>query len=69
MTIILKLTKHAQDKMAFLGITKEQIKNTIERGSKFKQRDGYLAVYRYLKVAYKIVDKEVYKIKTVYIIR
>jgi hypothetical protein len=69
MTVKLKLTKHAQNKMIFLGITKEQIKGTIERGSKFKQTDGYLAVYRYLKVAYKIVNKRVYKIKTVYIMR
>ncbi|MEK6841230.1 MAG: DUF4258 domain-containing protein [Nanoarchaeota archaeon] len=69
MTIIIKLTKHAQDKMIFLGITKEQIKNAILRGSKFKQTDGYLAVYSYLKVAYKIIEKDVYKIKTIYIAR
>jgi len=69
MTIILKLTRHAQDKMIFLGMTKEQIKNTILKGSKFRQTDGYLAVYSYLKVAYKIIGKDVYKIKTVYIVR
>ena len=69
MTIVIKLTRHAQDKIIFLGITKEQVKNTILRGSKFKQTDGYLAVYRYLKVAYKIIGKDVYKIKTVYMAR
>ena len=65
--MILKLTKHAQDKMILLGITKEQIKNTIKMGSKFKQTDGYLAVHGYIKVAYKIINKEIYKIKTVYV--
>ena len=65
--MIIKLTKHAQDKMILLGITKEQIKNTILMGSKFKQTDGYLAIYRYVKVAYKIIGKDVYKIKTVYV--
>ena len=69
MPIIIKLTRHAQDKMIFLGVTKEQVKNVILRGSKFKQTDGYLAVYRYLKVAYKIIGKNVYKIKTVYMMR
>ena len=65
--MILKLTKHAQDKMILLGIIKEQIRNTIKMGSKFKQTDGYLAVHGYIKVAYKIINKEIYKIKTVYV--
>ena len=69
MTIEIKLTKHAQDKMIFLGITKDQVKNTILRGSKFKQTDGYLVIHGYLKVAYKIIEKNIYKIKTVYIER
>ena len=69
MTIEIKLTKHAQDKMIFLGVTKDQVKNTILRGSKFKQTDGYLAIHGYLKVAYKIIGKNIYKIKTVSIER
>ena len=69
MTITVKLTRHAQDKMLLLGIIKEQIKNAILRGSKFKQTDGYLTVYSYLKVAYRIIEKDVYKVKTVYIVR
>jgi len=67
--MIIKITKHAQDKMIFLGITKDQIKNAILRGSKFKQTDGYLAVYGYIKVAYKIIGKDIYKIKTVYMVK
>lgn len=67
--MIIKLTKHAADKMVLLGITKQQIKNTIIRGSKFNQTDGYLAIYGYIKVAYKIIGKDIYLIKSVYITR
>jgi len=65
--IKLKITKHANDKMMWLGISKEDIKKAILRGSKFKQTDGYLAIYTYLKVAYKKLDENLYKIKTVII--
>lgn len=67
--MIIKLTKHAQDKMIFLGITKDQIKNAILRGSRFKQTDGYLSVYGYIKVSYKVIGKNIYKIKTVYVVK
>ena len=53
--------------MVIHGITKEQIKITIERGAKSKQTDGYLASFTYIKVAYKIIEKNCYKIKTVFI--
>ena len=65
--MIIRLTRHAQDKMILFEVTKEQIKTTIKRGSKFKQTEGYLAVYGYLKVAYRIIGEAVYKIKTVYV--
>ena len=65
--IKLKITKHANDKMLWLGISEEDIKRTILRGSKFKQTDGYLTIYTYIKVAYKKLNKNVYKIKTVMI--
>ena len=67
--MIIRLTKHASDKMLLLGLTRLQVENAIKRGSKFNQTDGYLAVYGYIKVAYKIIDRNVYKIKTVYIMR
>ena len=63
--IILKITKHANDRMMWLGISEEDVKKAISRGSKFKQTDGYLAIYTYLKVAYKKLDENLYKIKTV----
>ena len=59
------ITNHARDKMHIEGIEKEQIKMCIERGAKFKQTDGFLAVYTYIQVAYKIISKDVYLIKTV----
>jgi len=67
--MIILLSKHAQDKAALLGIRKQQIKDAIMKGSKFKQTDGYLAIYTYLKVAYKEVKQETYYIKTVFIDR
>ena len=65
----IKITKHAQDRMILHGITKEQIKTAISRGSKFKQTDGYKSVHGYITVAYKVIGKGVYKIKTVYVER
>ena len=65
--IIIVLTRHAKEKMVVHGITKEQIKRTIQQGAKMKQTDGYLASYAYVKVAYKEIGKNMYKIKTVFI--
>jgi len=59
------ITNHARDKMHIEGIEKEQIKMCIKRGAKFKQTDGFLAIHSYIRVAYKIIDKDKYLIKTV----
>ena len=67
MDIRLKLTKHADDKRRLEGITIDQIKTAIKRGSISKQTDGFLAHYSYIKVAYKKIGKNVYKIKTVFV--
>lgn len=64
----MRFTKHAIDKMAWLGISEEQVKETIEKGSKYKQKVGLLAKYTYISAAYKKV-KDYYLIKTVYIER
>ena len=61
----LVISNHARDKMHIEGIEKEQIKRCIKRGAKFKQTDGFLAVYSYISVAYKILGKDKYLIKTV----
>ena len=58
------ITFHAQQRMDQLGITHEQIKLVIQRGSKVPQTDGFLATYTYLRVAYKIRG-DTYIIKTV----
>ena len=63
----IKLTKHSDDKRILEGITIEQIKTAIKRGSITKQTDGYLAHYAYIKVAYKKIGEDTYKIKTVFV--
>lgn len=67
MEIQLKITKHAKEKMILLGISSEQVKRAIIQGATSKQTDGYLASYTYLKVAYKEIGENYYKIKTVFI--
>ena len=62
----LVLTKHAQKRMDINAISEEQIKLTIQRGAKTPQTEGFIAVYTYIRVAYKIVNDK-YIIKTVMI--
>ncbi|MBI4448994.1 DUF4258 domain-containing protein [Candidatus Woesearchaeota archaeon] len=59
------ISSHARDAMFERGIDEEQIKLAIQRGAKFKQTEGYLAVHTYLRIAYRKLDEETYKIKTV----
>lgn len=64
--MILKITKHARDKMSALAINHEMIKTAIKRGSKFKREDNkFLSVYSYFTVVYRTLGKDVYKIITV----
>ena len=66
--IVLKLiiTLHARQQMFDRGIDEEQIKNTIKRGSKIKQTDGFKSVYSYIGVCYKIRgDKCIIKTVTI----
>ncbi len=58
---------HANDKMMWLGITEDQVKRAILQGAKFKQTEGYLAKYTYISVAYRKIDENTYKIKTVFV--
>ena len=67
MPIELIITKHAKERMIQHSITKEQVKMAIERGAKVKQTEGYLASFTYIKVAYKKISDETYKIKTVFV--
>jgi hypothetical protein len=64
--MILQISKHAKEKMDIEGIAEDRIKTAIKRGSISRQTDGYLALYTYLKVAYK-KRGDVYRIKTVFI--
>lgn len=61
------IKRHAQDMMVARGVTKEQIRRTIKMGSRTVQTDGYLSIYTYLAVAWKIRGDK-YIIKTVKIL-
>lgn len=62
--MIIILSNHAKKIITVRGITREQIRIAIHRGSKIKQTDGFLARYLYYSVAYKIRGNK-YIIKTV----
>ncbi|MBI2666445.1 DUF4258 domain-containing protein [Candidatus Woesearchaeota archaeon] len=64
----LVLTLHARERMDHHGISEEQIKLAIQRGAKTPQTDGLVAVYTYIRVAYKIYGEK-YIIKTVMVER
>ena len=59
-------TLHAKEQMVERGISKRQVTDTIHKGSKVVQTDGFLASHSYIKVAYKIRGNT-YIIKTVMI--
>lgn len=67
--MIIKITQHAKFKMYEECITEEMVKEAIKKGSKYKQTGGFLSVYKYYSVAYKIIGENVYKINTVYLNR
>ena len=60
------ITRHAQEKMHIEGLGVDQVIEALERGSKYQQTDGFLAVYSYYSVAYKKLGTK-YLIKTVFI--
>jgi len=63
-TIRIILTKHARERMVARGISLEEIKKAILRGSKRIQDGKIVAAYRYFEVVYKKVD-EVFVVVTV----
>ncbi|MBA7595103.1 hypothetical protein ES703_02062 [subsurface metagenome] len=58
------LTKHARERMVSRGISLEEIKEAILKGSKRIQNGKIVAVYRYFEVVYKKVD-EIFIVVTV----
>ncbi len=62
------ITLHARERMDYHGISEEQISTAIQLGAKTPQTDGFIAVYTYIRVAYK-VRRDKYIIKTVMIQR
>jgi len=64
---VLIIMRHAKEKMIMHGITSEQIKTAIQCGAKVQQTEGWLASYTYLKVAYRKIGENMFKIKTVFV--
>ncbi|MAF35354.1 hypothetical protein CMO91_05940 [Candidatus Woesearchaeota archaeon] len=60
------LTKHAQDMMIERGVSMVLLRQALARGSKYKQRSGWLATYSYVIIAYH-VKRNCYIVKTVMI--
>jgi len=63
--LLLKFSRHAEDKMIDRGISINEIENAIKSGSKFIQKpDKIVAEYGYFSVVYKKI-RDVYYIITV----
>ena len=62
------ITRHARDQMHERGVEKEEVIRAIKRGSKFKQTEGLLAAYGYIRVAY-CVKGDAIIVKTVMVER
>lgn len=58
------ITRHAQEAMIDRGVTYEMVERTIKMGNKIKQTNGFLALYGYVRVAYRMEGKA-YVVKTV----
>ena len=63
-TMKIILTKHARERMVLRGISLEEIKEAILKGSKRIQNGKIVAAYRYFEVVYKRVD-EIFVVITV----
>ena len=62
--IIIKLTRHAKERMISRGLTTEQIRRAIKMGATIKQTDGYESSYTYYSICWKKTG-DYYKIKTI----
>ena len=63
--MIIKLSRHAEEKMIERGVSMKEIEKAIQSGSKFMQKpDKVVAEYRYFSVVYKKLN-EIYYIITV----
>ncbi len=62
---MIRLTRHAKQRMVARGLTSEQIKRAIRMGARIKQTDGYGSSYTYFIVDWKKIGDDVYKIKTI----
>jgi hypothetical protein len=64
MSMIIKLTRHALERMIARGITLNQVKRAIQLGATVKQTDGYESSYSYFLISWKKYG-DTYIVKTV----
>ena len=64
--MIIKLSKHAEEKMIERGISMDEIEIAIKSGSKFTQKpDKIVSEYSYFSVVYKKLGRDTHYIITV----
>lgn len=62
-TLAIKYSKHARERMVLRGITEKEIQEAIKRGSKELQKpDKILSRYKYFCVVYKKIKEDLYVI-------
>jgi len=58
----IKYSRHARFRMIERGISEKEVSDAINKGSKRKQEDKIVAVYRHLEVVFKKVKDDLYVI-------
>jgi len=61
-----KFTQHAAEQLLERGITKAEVIRAVQRGSRVQQKDGWLAIFGGIAVAYRKTNKGRYLVKTVF---
>ncbi|HLD04347.1 MAG TPA: DUF4258 domain-containing protein [Candidatus Nanoarchaeia archaeon] len=61
-----KFTQHAAEQMLERGITKSEVIRVMQRGSRIQQKEGWLVVFAGMGVAYRKINKDTYRVKTVF---
>ncbi len=61
-----KFTQHAAEQMLERGITKSEVIRVMQRGSRIQQKEGWLVVFGGVAVAYRKINKDTYRVKTVF---
>lgn len=61
----IEVTRHAAERMVEKGINENEVLSVLQRGAKIRQKDGFLASYGNISIAYIKTRENKYRIKTV----